>query len=1050
VTSRFVNLNVLSSHSTHAGASSPSDLVSTACEFGHDSIAITDRDSLAGAVPFTKAARDSGIKPIIGVELTDPSNEKIRTILLARNRTGYESISRVITERHLSEDFVYLDALKNLGEGTVIIATEPSILESIHHEIPHENLFAGLIASENKSYLDRNYRIARDAQRLGIKTVLLPSAYGVSDKCWEIHRILSAIGNLTSINRLKEDQHLPMDCCLRHGDDLKRWYERFPSAIEMASEIADMCDFAPSFEKWVFPQYPVPTGETDHEYLSRIAFEGLRRRFRNPDTHARRRLMHELSIIKRLGFSSYFLAVWEVVHLTRQRGIPCIGRGSAANSLVSYCLQLTHVDPIKHDLYFERFLNPWRNVPPDIDIDFSWKKRDEIINWIYERYGRDRVAMISTHVTYRMRSAIREVAKALGIPEQEALKVTDTIPWGWDGSMQKLREYNPSAELPFQQEIWKKTLRVAGQIQGFCQHLSIHCGGIVITPDPITNHVPLQKSGQTGKGLAVTQFEMHAAEAIGLIKIDLLGNRSLGVFTDILSTLKARGIEPDIENQQMVFNDPDTVNMIRTGKTMGCFYIESPAMRSLLEKLHVVDFEGLTAASSVIRPGVAESGMMDEYIKRHNNSSEVTYLHPKMEEILHLTYGVMIYQEDVIRVTHHIAGMTLAEADLLRRAMSGKLRGRKSMREFEDEFVSACVENDIEMPIALEIWRQISSFAGYSFCKGHSASFAILSFQMTYLKVHFPALFMASVMSNFGGFYGLGAYISEARRLGVRVLPPDVNKSVFLHREFDGVIYLGMCVIKNLEQRMVERIITARNESGQFHGLYDFMRRTSITPAQLRILIECGALDSFGEPRNQLLMQSEALLNSRETKRDSKNPNNTEFELFPTYDPSPVMAKASDFNIEKRAEMELKHFGRIVSSHPLEYFLPEIKRLKAIPATEMRKYGQKRVTMVGWMIAHKTIRTRKQGRLMKFLSMEDLTGTFEVTMFPDAHDRFGWQVRTHGPYVIRGTVEMHFDVASMNCETIYLLGEPISSPNGSIPSRFSKKKKPETLHSANI
>jgi DNA polymerase III alpha subunit len=249
---------------------------------------------------------------------------------------------------------------------------------------------------------------------------------------------------------------------------------------------------------------------------------------------------------------------------------------------------------------------------------------------------------------------------------------------------------------------------------------------------------------------------------------------------------------------------------------------------------------------------------------------------------------------------------------------------------------------------------------------------------------------------------------------------------------------------------MVERIITARNESGQFRGLYDFMRRTSITPAQLRILIECGALDSFGEPRNQLLMQSEALLNSRDVKRDSKNNNNTEFELFPTYDPSPVMAKASDFNIEKRAEMELKHFGRIVSSHPLEYFLPEIKRLKAIPATEMRKYGQKRVTMVGWMIAHKTIRTRKQGRLMKFLSMEDLTGTFEVTMFPDAHDRFGWQVRTHGPYVIRGTVEMHFDVASMNCETIYLLGEPISSPNGSIPSRFSKKKKPETLHSANI
>ncbi|MFH1515248.1 MAG: DNA polymerase III subunit alpha, partial [bacterium] len=894
-------------------------------------------------------------------------------------------------------------------------------------------VFAEIVASDDERILVRNHRLAREAERLGIKTVLTPAAYGVDSSRWETHRVLRAIDLLSSVNRLKNSQFMPKDCCLKTENELSRWRDRFPGALERTREIAEMCDYSPTFEKWVFPEYPVPIGETDHEYLSRIAQEGLRRRMGNPSERARRRLRFELSVIKRLGFSSYFLAVWEIVHLTRQRNIPCIGRGSAANSLVSYCLWLTHVDPIKSDLFFERFLNPWRSSPPDIDIDFSWKRRDEIIDWVYERYGRDRVAMISTHVTFRMRSAIRETAKAFGIPEKEALSVTDKIPWGWDGSLTKLREYNRNVnELPFDQEIWRKVLEISGKIQGFPQHLSIHCGGIVITPDPITNHLPLQKSGQTGKGLAVTQFEMHAVEAVGLIKIDLLGNRSLGVFTDVMDTLKQKGIAPDIENQNMVFKDSATIELIRTGQTMGCFYIESPAMRNLLKKLNVVTFEGLTAASSVIRPGVAESGMMDEYIKRHNDPSKVTYLHPKLEEILHLTYGVMIYQEDVIRVVHHVAGMSLAEADLLRRAMSGKSRGRKSMRQLEDDFVRTCIDREMEPDIAIELWRQIVSFAGYSFCKGHSASFAILSFQMAYLKSRFPALFMAGVMSNFGGFYGLSAYIQEARRLGVEILAPDVNFSEYLHvagdpvdkglkplvlKENDQRIRLGLCLVKNLEQKTIERIITAREIDGPYESLYDFVRRTSITPSQLRILIECGALDSIGESRPRLLMQCDVYMGQQ--KKPALNESNGD--LFPSYDPAPFIAKQSDFDIHKRIEMELKHFGRIVTCHPLEYFESEVRKVKPVSSLDMKQFTGKRVRMVGWMIAHKTIRTRKSGKLMKFLSMEDLGGTYEVKMFPPAHEKFGWKTGSHGPYVITGKIEDHFIVPALNCESIELL-----------------------------
>ena len=1042
----FINLHTASSHSLHFGASSTKDIIEWASKFNQSAIAITDRDSLAGAVPFAKAAKDAGIKPIIGCELTEPvesnaapKHSKLTrsAILLARNRKGYEFISQTITNRHLDKNFDFLQTLLQSDENVIILIHDPDLLTEFlkHHPGNADSLFAEIIASDNTGTLKDNYHLAREAERLGIKTVLTAASYGTDETCWETHKVLRAIGLLSSVNRLKDSEYLPRDRCLKHVGQLTRWRERFPGAIERTKEIAAMCDYTPTFYRWISPKYQVPNGETDHDYLSRIAHDGLHLRMPNPSDDAKRRLESELSTIKRLGFSSYFLTVWDIVRFARERDIPCIGRGSAANSLVSYCLQLTHVDPIKSDLFFERFLNPWRSVPPDIDIDFSWKRRDEVIDWIYERYGRDRVAMISTHVTFRMRSAIREVAKAYGIPESEALSVSKKIPWGWDGSMSKLREHYPKTrEFPFDLKIWKDVLSIAGKIQGFVQHLSIHCAGIVITPDSITSHLPLQKSGQSGKGLAVTQFEMRAVEAVGLIKIDLLGNRSLGVFTDIMETLKKSGQAPDINNQDMVFNDPKTIELIRSGKTMGCFYIESPAMRSLLQKLHVVDFEGLTAASSVIRPGVAESGMMDEYIKRHNNQSGVEYLHPKLEQILKLTYGVMIYQEDVIRVVHHLAGMTLAEADILRRAMSGKGRGRKSIREFEDDFIRACIERGIDIEIATEIWRQIESFACYSFCKGHSASFAILSFQMTYLKAHFPALFMASVMSNFGGFYGLSAYISEARRLGVKVLAPDINFSGYLHRagiaptptlpllagglrggnNLHQRIRLGFCIIKNLEQKTISRIIAKRESDGEYKSLHDFASRAAITLSQLAILIECGALDSLGTSRPQLLMQSQIYNKPMKTS-------NTE--LFPSHDPAPPIAKRADFTPRKKIQMEEKHFGRIVTCHPLECFTDEIKTLNIVPASEMILHAQKRITMVGWMVAQKTIRTRKSGKLMKFLSMEDLSGTYEVTMFPGAYEKYAHLAKTHGPFLIRGKVEDHFKVASLNCESIKLLVE---------------------------
>jgi len=1046
----------------HWGASSPRELIEHASELGYDTVALTDRDSVAGIVPFSKAALEAGIKPIVGCELTNPDDVNQSVVLLARNRQGYQLICRLITARHLDEEFNYLDSLRNIDDNIILLVPHPALLNEIATYIPPSTLFAEIVASEDKSILARNYHLARDAERLRIKTVLTCSAYGAKSESHELHKILRAIGLLSSINRLKPDEYMPTDCYLKSESELSRWRERFPGSIERTREIAEMCDFAPSFSGWVFPEFRIPDNAiTDrmsmlqkemntHEYLSHIAHDGLRRRMQNPGTEYMRRLRYELEIIEQLGFSSYFLTVWELVQMASERGIPTIGRGSAANSLVSYSLYLTHVDPIKYDLYFERFLNPGRNVPPDIDIDFSWKRRDEIIDWVYERHGRDRVAMISTHCTFRMRSALREVAKALGLPESEINPVTKNIPWTWNGDMKSFKENYPGLRnASLSEGVWQEIRRIAVRLQGFPQHLSIHCGGIVITPDPITNHVPLQRSGFTGKGLAVTQFEMHAVEEIGLVKIDLLGNRSLGVFTDLTQKLKDESRDVDIENFEMIFADKPTIDLIRNGNTIGCFYIESPAMRSLLKKLHVDDFEGLTAASSVIRPGVAESGMMDEYIARHNDPSKTKYLHPKMEELLSRTYGVMIYQEDVIKVAHHVAGMSLADADMLRRAMSGKARGRKTMEEFETDFINSCSERNIEPEIASEIWRQIASFAGYSFCKGHSASFAMLSFQMAYLKTHYPAEFMAAVMSNFGGFYGFGAYMQEARRLGVKILAPDINESEYLHIGHDGSIRLGFYIVKNLEQRTIERIVDERTNPradawgacpGAFPNLYDFMHRVEPHPSQLKILIECGACDSLDLPRPQLLMQSELRTVTRTpTVREGiRTPSvsagilsSSDCNLFPHHNPSPIVITTSDYTSEKLLDLELKHFGRLISRHPLELFTDQIKRLKAIPSNRMHKYAKRRVTMVGWMIARKTVTTRSE-KLMQFLSMEDLDGTFEVTLFPKAYEKHAWKTSSHGPYIIRGKIELHFGVPALDCDEIKVLEKTVEKNKSKI------------------
>jgi DNA-directed DNA polymerase III PolC len=680
-----------------------------------------------------------------------------------------------------------------------------------------------------------------------------------------------------------------------------------------------------------------------------------------------------------------------------------IGRGSAACSLVSYCLGITHIDPLAHRLHFERFLNPERSSPPDIDLDFSWKDRDRVLDYVYEKYGPDRVAMICTHVTFAARSAVREIGKAHGLSEDELGRFTARIPHYGTRSLDGLAEQVPECRgLPVGEEPYRTILALGNRVAGFPRHLSIHAGGIVISPGPITDWVPLERAA---KGLVITQYDMGPVEALGLIKIDLLSQRSLGVLTDAVAAVTEHtGSAPPVDDRGLILADRAARRLIREGRTMGCFYIESPAMRSLLRKLRTETFENLTAASSVIRPGVAESGMMQEYIRRHLGETRASYPHPKLEEVLGETHGVMIYQEDVLKVAHALAGMALGEADSLRRSMSGKMRSAEAMAAVEGRFLAGCAENGIPPEIAREVWRQVESFAGYAFCKAHSASYALLSFQVAYLKAHHPGEFMAAVLANGGGFYSPAAYISEARRLGLKVLLPDVNRSAHDYTGQGNDLRMGLMSVGGLAAAGIESLLDARREGGAFTSLSDLLNRTELGPGEVETLIRCGACDGFELTRPEMLWRF--TLRGTPYRQD----------LFPDAGGlDALVPRLPEYPLAERCRLETEIFGFPVSRHPLELLPPSLAR-GTTPAREMRNKAGRRVRMLGLAIAYKRVPLKKKSEWMKFLSLEDLTGTFEATLFPACYRRCADRTFSAGPYLLTGRIEADHSVCSLNVE----------------------------------
>jgi DNA-directed DNA polymerase III PolC len=724
--------------------------------------------------------------------------------------------------------------------------------------------------------------------------------------------------------------------------------------------------FEKSFEDYKFilnntqnKQFFTKSKAEDIELLRLKAFEGMAYRFGNDNAEAKRRIEKELKIIDELKFNAYFLIAWDIIKYAQSKNFFYVGRGSGANSIVAYCLQITDVDPIELDLYFERFLNPHRTSPPDFDIDFSWKDRDEIIDYVFKKYGQHYVSLLGMYSTFQHNAVVRELGKVFGLPKNEIDNLLDN------------RQSNFKED-----HIQKLIFRYGALITNFPNHQSIHPGGILISEEPIYNYCTLD---MPPKGFATAQLDMFVAEKVGLYKLDILSQRGLGHIKDAtLLVAQNRNIFIDIHDVQKFKTDAKVAEQIKKADTIGCFYIESPAMRQLLKKLRCDNYITLVAASSIIRPGVSQSGMMRQYIERFHAPEKINYLHPIMKELLEETYGVMVYQEDVIKVAHHFAGLDLGEADILRRAMSGKYRGSKEMERIKEAFFTNCAQRNYSFEISAEVWRQIESFGGYSFSKAHSASFAVESYQSLYLKTYYPIEFMVAVINNFGGFYSTELYFNELRKAGAQVHAPCVNNSDTLTNIKDLEVHVGLGHIQSMSHETINIIIENRNENGVYKSLQDFIIRTAISGEQLNTLIKINAFRFTKIQKKELLWQANFIHAQFKPKLKQAT------QLF-EHDKTQELDLASLPNLETSSHQDRIDQLTILGFTLESPFLLINQNFEGyLPASEMQLNLGKTVVMLGYYITQKNIRTMKGERMYFGTFIDKDNNWIDTVHFPNA------------------------------------------------------------------
>ena len=966
-------LNCHSWFSLTYGVMSPEQLLKEAQAQGITSMALTDINCSAGLSDFFRLAAQYKVRPVAGLEFRHGA--RVLYIGIARTNEGLYHLHELLSRRTLYHEALPTRAPEMPGTA-IIYPYGPDLPADLR---PDEHI--------GVRHTDLNrIRFTALAKRTD-KLLALASVTFRHKRDHNVHRLLRAIDTNTLLGQTPPEHVAAPHELLVSEEQLCDQYATVPELVQNTRRLMDSCEvhfgFGQSKNLRTWSGDPVK----DREILQVETQRGLLRRYGPNNAVAMARLEKELAVVQQKDFVSYFLINWDLINFAKHKGFFHVGRGSGANSIAAYCLGITDVDPIELDLYFERFINPSRSSPPDFDLDFSWKDRDQVTGYLFDTYGKDhKVALLATYNTFQSRAVVRELGKVFGLPPAEIDDLADP----------RLR-----ARMSKLDKVAQSIFTYSTHLIDMPQHLSIHVGGVLISEKPITHYTALH---MPPKGFATTQFSMLEAEDLGLHKFDILSQRGLGHIRDAVELVeRTRGERIAIHDIPRFKEDAGVRALIEKGDTVGAFYVESPAMRMLLKKLRVRTYLELVAASSIIRPGVSSSGMMREYILRHHDPERRKQAHPILLKIMPETYGVMVYQEDVIKVAHFYAGLTLAEADILRRGMSGKYRSRAEFQRVQERWFINCKAKGHTDADAAEIWRQTESFAGYSFAKGHSASYAVESYQSLYLKAHYPIEFMVAVANNFGGFYHTEFYLNEARHAGATIHPPCINHSDELCTLHGTDIYVGLAMVRSLTDVTVAAILKARAADGPFPNLADLMDRVPLHQEQARLLIRSGALHSTGRSKQHLLWDLLAM------QRDPKQA------LYPDLFKPPV----KEYHLPKMVSLdgvdaydEYELIGYPISD---PYALPVALPEDTILTNAMPAHIGKRVRMLGYVV-HVKPSTTKTGDRMEFGCYMDREGRlFDGVHFPEVAARY--PISGRGIYLLTGTIEAEFGHHALTVET---------------------------------
>ena len=1042
--SDFVHLHVHSEYSLLDGAAQLEKLVAKAKELKFPAIALTDHGNLFGAIDFYQAAQKGGIKPIVGCELyVAPRGRKERggedggyeganhLTVLVRNLTGYKNLIKLVSKAYL-EGFYYKprvdkELLAQHADGLLVLSgclnSEVSRLISAgehdrareaagwHQEVFGKDHYFMEVQAHG---LDEQTKVTAETLKLA-QAIGAPIA-GTNDSHYleaghgRAHEALLCIQTGSTLLDPKRWRFSTEEFYVKSADEMARVFAEIPDACRNTLAVAERCNLTLEFGSFHLPRYVVPENHTLESYLEHVARDGLKRRYAaNPGDAIEERFAHELRIIEKMGFAGYFLVVWDFIHYARERGIAVgPGRGSSAGSLVAYCLGITNVDPIRYGLLFERFLNPERISMPDMDIDFADDRRDEVIRYVAEKYGHDRVAHIITFGTLGAKAAIRDVGRVLGMTYADVDRIAKLVPAfplniTLDDAYQKSP---PLAEMVKTQTNVKELWDIARTLEGCTRHASVHASAVVISDDALDEHIPLYKDPKRPE--LITGFAMGPIEKLGLLKMDFLGLRTLTVLANTVALIRdSRGVAIDLDT--LPLDDAKTYALLTDARTFGVFQLESGGMRDALRGLKPSSLEDVIAMVSLYRPGPME--LIPDFIARKHGRAKITYEHPAMQKFTQGTYGIMVYQEQIMQIASEMAGFTMGEADTLRRAMGKK--DRELMAKQRDKFLAGCAEKGTAAAKAERVWELMEKFAGYGFNKSHAAAYALVAYQTAYFKANYPVEFMAALLtSEMGDTDKIVKYIDECRAMDLRVQPPDVNVSAVQFSVAGDTICFGLAAIKNVGEAAMESILATRKQDGPFKSLEDFCARVDLRLVNRRVLeslIKAGAFDSLGLPRAHLMAGVDtALETGQRQQREKAEGQASFFDLLPTPVAAPKaepIALVAEWDSDQRLEFEKEVLGFYISGHPLARYASMVESFGITSTSEIAaKSAGARVLLFGQVAALKETAT-KSGSRMAFVTLEDMVGTVEITVFPEPFKAAAEHLRGRQPVLVRGRID---------------------------------------------